>query len=721
MQTNMKLITSTLFIFLCFTINVFACVLNDTFSITEKSLLSANLIEGTVIEQESVWLDNQNRIVTIHTVLIEKNFKNSKGGIFQFITNGGIVNEEWHHSSAELDVSLGERGVFFLSENKLIQTSTKTISAAYAHFGKNSFINVKENSQKIEIYNKLPKQLYNKPTNNSSSKTANQRASMQMQIDCFYPNIIAGGNLDTLIIQGSGFDKYDENESTILFRNPDSGGYDYIQTSKNSIIEWSDEEIMLHVPQNSGSGDFKIINRFGQEINSNEDINIKYNLKCSNSDQLPTKLIGKNNSNGYTFTFGENMINTPAHLAFMRALNTLRTQIGFNVSIDSQTTNNFLPSNDGVDVIAFDSENFPLNSVAIAYSQFRRCGGSWEVAGVDVFFKSAENGVNWHFDETPPSSGQLDFETVALHELLHTFQLNHNTNMESIMYYTYTQGTNKRTLSSCYDLSAANDINERSLNYEPSCMGHSPYFSYQDFEGIDISNFDCETAAPSSLKPSLRTKVYLQGFYMNNGKMNANYAINGLLPTAQPFNIEPLFYNGTEIFDYNQVLLGDIVDWILIEFYEAENQEVIVLRKAGILRSDGRIIQANGQTSFILNELDSTKKYYFNIIQSNHLEIRNATAINLSETIFYDFTNSASQTLNGVVEQSSDNKFMMYSGDFDGNGIINNIDYNAWAQNNAQIQAYLPIDADGNSIINNLDFNEWSNNRSKISPAVYGD
>ena len=37
----------------------------------------------------------------------------------------------------------------------------------------------------------------------------------------------------------------------------------------------------------------------------------------------------------------------------------------------------------------------------------------------------------------------------------------------------------------------------------------------------------------------------------------------------------------------------------------------------------------------------------------------------------------------------------MTSGDFDGNGIINSLDFNLWKQSGAAVNSYSPADADG--------------------------
>ena len=62
-----------------------------------------------------------------------------------------------------------------------------------------------------------------------------------------------------------------------------------------------------------------------------------------------------------------------------------------------------------------------------------------------------------------------------------------------------------------------------------------------------------------------------------------------------------------------------------------------------------------------------------------------------------------------------DGQFFMSSGDFDGNGIVNSLDFNLWRQAGAGVNQYSPADADGNGIINSLDFNLWKANSSKIS------
>lgn len=725
-----KVLTLLIILFL-YNSAINACIVDGKYTIEERALLSDILIEGKIIDQESIWLEAEQRIITIHTIEVEKNFLSNKSESIKMITNGGIVGDEWHESSADLKIELGQKGIFFLEKEKAFCSSaSKTISANYAHFGKSSCILLSEYSSeakdeekiylsKNDIYNKLPLAKY-KNEAKTNYNNENLKQSSTMQINCFYPDVIGAGSKDTLIIQGIGFGQYNENTSKILFRNTATGGFDYIVAPEETILDWSDKEILLTVPQFAGTGDFQVINAQNESITSSEEIYIPYALKAAKSNSKPTFLVDQNNSGGYTFALGSNFINTPAQAAFSRALITLQEKIGFNANLDLNTTAVSTPSADGINAITFNTDVFPLSSVAVAYSQFRRCGNGWEVAGVDVFFRAEQyNNVSWHYDETPPPSGVLDFESVALHELLHTFQLNHNNEMESVMYYTYIHGTDKRVLTDCFDLKAAKAIHERSINYSPTCSGYQTYQPLSTFTGFEIDESACLSPSASCLEANLRTRVFLQGYYQNDETMYAEYAEKKLLPIEQPFNISPWYYAGTESFNYNGIDVSKVIDWVLIEIYDESDPMFPVLKKAGILRNDGKIIEADGSADFFLNTLDVNSNYFFKVIQSNHLEIMSAKAINFIDVTFYDFTKNVENTLGEVINIASDGNLVLYAGDFDSNGIINNLDYNAWAINSALIETYLPIDVDGNAIINNLDYNEWAKNRAKVSPSAY--
>ncbi len=57
---------------------------------------------------------------------------------------------------------------------------------------------------------------------------------------------------------------------------------------------------------------------------------------------------------------------------------------------------------------------------------------------------------------------------------------------------------------------------------------------------------------------------------------------------------------------------------------------------------------------------------------------------------------------------------VIFSGDVDQNGIINNIDVNLWSLIPATLDESLSVDIDGNGFLDKRDVNDWKINRSKI-------
>lgn len=711
--------------------NLNACVIDDRYTIAERVILSDEVVEGRIIDKQSVWLA-ENRIITVYEVEIDKNFKKEKSGIINVIINGGIVADEWHVSSAEMDAQLGDYGVFILSKIKqYITNEGEIIEGAYAHLGKASLIKIDPFNEtildcsnkihsKTDLYEQLPEISYSKK---ASKKDNNQKASNNsMIIDCVFPNMIIAGNQDTLTIEGSGFGTFG-GSSMVVFSNADNGGSNFVSILQSLFVSWTDTEIKVIVPQNAGSGPIKIYRDSGGSLQWDDELYIPFSLKTSNSDQQPTYLIDKNGFGGYTFTFGANFTNE-AKEAFLRALNTLYQVLGFNIAVDVNTSNATSATNDGIDLVSFDSNFFPINSAAVAYSQFRRCGNGWEVAGLDIFFKNPDAGtIAWYFGDSNPPSNQLDFESVALHELLHSFQIGHNNVQESVMYYSSSYGQVRRTMNGCNDLLAADAINERSLLYQPTCFGHSAYYPHSDFYKIAVGQLECiENTATCNIDliPNFSAKVFLEGFYAGNNQMESRYGDFDILPYIQPFNQAPWNYSGEESIYATSVALTDIVDWVLIELYSENNPDLLAASKAAILLEDGSVVDPSGDPIMYFPGISADDAYFINISHASHLTIQSNMAVDISMGNFIDFTITELTTLGGVVNETTDGKQAMISGDFDHNGIVNNIDYNLWTENSALVETYLSTDADGNALINNLDYNLWAINRSRISPAIHG-
>ncbi len=208
-------------------------------------------------------------------------------------------------------------------------------------------------------------------------------------------------------------------------------------------------------------------------------------------------------------------------------------------------------------------------------------------------------------------------------------------------------------------------------------------------------------------------KISLEGFISGaNGEMHTLLNEKGLIPQNQPFNIAPFNYSGKEkITDED----ASIVDWVLVEVSSSEYPDSMLARKAALLTSRGLIKEVDQNEYLHFNHLEEAS-YIVRVFHKSHLAVMSSSAVPFTtqDPILYDFTSAANQASGNNQQKWVDDVFALFGGDFDQNGIINNIDFNLWSERAASINEYLKIDVDGNGIINNRDFNFWNTNRSKI-------
>lgn len=217
----------------------------------------------------------------------------------------------------------------------------------------------------------------------------------------------------------------------------------------------------------------------------------------------------------------------------------------------------------------------------------------------------------------------------------------------------------------------------------------------------DIWQANC-TCLGTTVASRISAKVYLEGYYDGNNGLIRNTNHANLLPNNQPFNSAPWFHNGNESATTIPI---NAVDWILMVTRTANGD--ILEQKAGFITTTGEVMDVDGTMGIAFNNAAT----YFSIHHKSHLAIMSATAYTAGT---YDFTINPAQVIGNGQQIRQGNRYMMYSGDYDCNGIINNLDYNLWQQQGATISSYLNVDGDGNGIINNLDYNLWTKNRSKI-------
>ncbi len=88
----------------------------------------------------------------------------------------------------------------------------------------------------------------------------------------------------------------------------------------------------------------------------------------------------------------------------------------------------------------------------------------WTVAEMDIVFN---DNVNWQYGPSPATLQQIDFETIAVHELGHGHQLAHIIEPNAIMHYLFASGQTNRILSE-NDILGGSDVQNRNTS-NPVC------------------------------------------------------------------------------------------------------------------------------------------------------------------------------------------------------------------------------------------------------------
>jgi hypothetical protein len=213
---------------------------------------------------------------------------------------------------------------------------------------------------------------------------------------------------------------------------------------------------------------------------------------------------------------------------------------------------------------------------------------------------------------------------------------------------------------------------------------YGPIIGYTFYNGMKIrcllmpGNVYSDEVTLTMNPLTVNAKVFLQGAYMYcMPTMCTELYNNSVLPTTQPYNVAPWNYAGTE--EWTDPLPTNAVDWVLVELRSDINDADFITQKAGMLLSDGSIVDTDGGLlKFPGYDMDF---YYVVITHRNHLPIMTASDILLqSQSVLYDFTTSDSQSyfdagIGGTpLADNGDGTWSMFAGDGNGDGFVDVID-----------------------------------------------
>jgi hypothetical protein len=200
-----------------------------------------------------------------------------------------------------------------------------------------------------------------------------------------------------------------------------------------------------------------------------------------------------------------------------------------------------LGSSTAVDVVAFDNINIvrfdvgaelPAGVLGRTSSYWNGCAqGSdvnWFVAELDIVYN---DGINWNFGPGAPTGGQIDFESVSVHELGHAHQLGHVIDNSKIMFWSAGPGSANRILSQ-EDIDGASDVQTRSTG-NPVCglgvmTGSDCFLSVSDAQLDENINL-FPNPASQSITLQIRGNIVLSNvnIYDLSGKLLFRKSLSG--------------------------------------------------------------------------------------------------------------------------------------------------------------------------------------------------
>ncbi len=235
-------------------------------------------------------------------------------------------------------------------------------------------------------------------------------------------------------------------------------------------------------------------------------------------------------------------------------------------------------------------------------------------------------------------------------------------------------------------------------------------------DGGTINDWTIEFCTEVVSSVRVKAQAFLQGAYHpTTSLMRTEIRDDGVLPLSQPYNTAPWNYEGTESISNVNAIPANVVDWVLLEVRATNNTDNVLAIKAGLLTSNGTVIDTEGNEGLEMNNLIPSQDYYLIFRHRNHLDVMSSNTVTLPNTNAYDFTQIAN-VADGEIQLHSiySTLHALSAGDFDGNGVVVVGDYNYYIGEIALINNYVLSDCTLDTNVTVNDFNEYRPNASKI-------
>ena len=458
-------------------------------SLQEQVLNSSLVVEGKVLSNTSYWDAGHKMIYTAHTIDVYKVFKGKPIATVEILTLGGFVGLEGITATHTLELKEGDTGVFMLHDDHTVlsgvrKSNLKQYKAysglqgfyAYGKY-KDEVANIfsKKKSKKASFYKDICALTHKNYVEIKALETRlvsglSQKANVALPPSniSFSPREITAGTKSVLTITGSGFGNQ---KGSVGFREADSGGGNFTNALNSQILDWNNTRIRVEVPDGAGTGDIVVRDANGSGTRSSGALTVLYsqsNPISRDGEAFQVQHHDNNGLGGYTWRLEQRFFNDAdnpgARADFERAVRSWSCETEINWEVSSAPSQN--TTRTGSDhIVAFDGGNIPelsRSTLGITFSGYTgvncRSGLVWTVTSLDIIFN---RDINWHFGDGNIQRGQIDFETVALHELGHAHQLGHVIDPGNLMHFASVPGVKNRSIDQ-NSIDCANDVQGRS-------------------------------------------------------------------------------------------------------------------------------------------------------------------------------------------------------------------------------------------------------------------
>jgi|GEM_PF-2115045 len=471
-------------------------------SAEERVAKSSLIVEGEVIAQHSFWNARHQNIYTSNLILVYKVFKGSLSPVqVEVITEGGTVGDMKQVTTPALELMPHDMGVFFCEPTGIADPQSNPDAQRYVAYGSvQGFIHYDLSrasaAEPFRTYSGIETEVYGSITHltgtsprqlaeNTALKASRQKQSNNLVPEVaavtFVPTIITAGTGQVLTISGSSFGPT-QGGGFVEFSNSNDGGATFMRPLATDYVSWSNTQIQVKVPSTgtggcAGTGVIRVTDSAGNSATSAAALTITYaetNLNAGGTAVQPDH-VNANGSGGYTFfpEITEFAANAAAVAAFQRAMNTWTCATHINWTLGPSTAIDTAVQ-DNISVVRFDNgAELPVGVAGSATSYYSGCTASvWQVSEIDVVF---DDGTSWQYGPAAPGAGQIDFESVALHELGHGHQLQHIIKPGGVMHYLITSGSSQRVLDANSDIAGGQFVANK--GFVANACGNGPMIS----------------------------------------------------------------------------------------------------------------------------------------------------------------------------------------------------------------------------------------------------